>query len=65
MFDDRDGNVWGKIPDGTPSGIRIHKIVIAHGLAAELLCMRETIPVQRIEIQSGLLMRIFTVSKLV
>ena len=63
VLDHGDGNLGSKIPYGTPSSISINIVVVAHRLATELFGMRETILVQRIQIQRGLLVGILTVTQ--
>ena len=63
MLDHGDGNLWGEIPNGTPGGVGIDVVVVAHRLATELFGMCEAILVQRIKIQSCLLMRILTITQ--
>ena len=61
VLDDGDGNARGEIPHGTPSSIGVNVIVVAHGLAAELFGMGEPVLVQRIQVESCLLMRVLAI----
>ena len=45
------GRTVGKVPDRTPSRVRIHIVVITHGLGStQLDCGGKSCPIQRIKV---------------
>ena len=55
----------GEVPDRAPGGIRIHIIVVAHFLGpAQVLCRSEAVPVQRVQVEGGLLVGVLAVAQL-
>ncbi len=63
VLDHGDGDLWGEVPHGAPCGIGVDIVVVAHGLAAELLGVGEAVLIERVEIQGSLLVRVLPVTQ--
>ena len=63
VLDHCDGDLRREIPHGTPCGVGIDVIVVAHRLAAKLFGVCEAVLVERIQIQRSLLVRVLAVTQ--
>ena len=63
MLDYGHGNGGSHIPYGAPGGVRVHVVVVAHRLAAELLGVGETGLVERVDVEGGLLVGVLAVAQ--
>ena len=63
VLDYGHGNGGSHIPYGAPGGVRVHVVVVAHRLAAELLGVGETGLVERVDVEGGLLVGVLAVAQ--
>ena len=63
VLDHCDGDLRREIPHGTPCGVGIDVIVVAHRLTAKLFGVCEAVLVERIQIQRSLLVRVLAVTQ--
>ena len=63
VLDDRDGRL-GEVEGGAQGGVGVDEVVVAHGLAVQLVSLGDTGGGGLVHIQGGLLVRVFAVAQL-